>query len=763
MNRPLALLVLAAVFAVPFAARAAERPNILYLYVDDMGWGSIGPNGQAARKLEQRPSVLTPHLDQLAAEGVNFTRAYGCTVCSPARSSQQSGFHQGHTFADRNDPDNAKKAMRADDVLMGDVLSAAGYVTGYWGKWGYGGSLDRVAPVIDNIQTLPTSHGYQFVLAELHHVRAHTFFQPTLWSAPAPAGAIGGIRLIPNSMAAYADNSAYPNFPANQSHPDYPATGYCDDAYAFAALDFVRAGAKNYRDSGQPFFALLAVQIPHAPFAEIAKLPEWDKAYENDPHFASLPGQAQQWAAMVTRIDAHFGNILAALDDPNGDGDSADSVADDTLVIFMSDNGGPGGESNTRFDSNGGLRGTKGSIYEGGIRVPTIMRWPGKITADSTLQIGTDSDMVMDVSDLLPTFCELAGVASPVGIDGVSIAPTLLGSGHQRLREFLIHEAGNSQSIIRGKYKLVRSVGKGKKQGESRPNLALYDLDADRAETENIAAANPGLVRELVALLLGERVAEPRGFANTYHRWTGADGAVTSDPDNWSDYRYANAGITYLTDTGAPRAAWNAVMENNGDKRAIARANADLDFLGLEIRGNAKSGATQELVVASKVTLTGRNEIRVASEGMLTLAGGKVSSLRWLDVQAGATLRGVGSVDAVLYNAGTVRVASAASGPRGLTVSGDYHERLGASLDLSLTAEPHKDAQLLVGGDAILAGNLAITVAEKFTPARGDRFTLLRANSIKGRFDNADDLVVGSNGTRFKIGYSANAVTLSVP
>ncbi|NQT41338.1 MAG: sulfatase-like hydrolase/transferase, partial [Planctomycetes bacterium] len=130
MNRPLALLVLAAVSAVPLAAQAAPRPNILYFYVDDMGWGSIGPNGQAARRLKQQPSVLTPNLDKLAAHGVNFTRAYGCTVCSPARSSQQTGFHQGHTFADHNDPDNAKKAMRADDVTMGDALSAAGYVTG---------------------------------------------------------------------------------------------------------------------------------------------------------------------------------------------------------------------------------------------------------------------------------------------------------------------------------------------------------------------------------------------------------------------------------------------------------------------------------------------------------------------------------------------------------------------------------------------------------------------------------------------------------
>ncbi|MGB0581354.1 MAG: sulfatase-like hydrolase/transferase, partial [Limisphaerales bacterium] len=156
------------------SAASPAKPNILYFYVDDMGWGAIAPNGQAERKSKGLPHLITPNLDRLAAAGVNFRRAYGCTVCSPARSSQQTGFHQGHTFADRNDPNNAKKAIRAEDLTMGDMLAKAGYTTGYWGKWGYGGSKSQPDPTIDNIQTLPTSHGYQHVVAELHHVRAHT-------------------------------------------------------------------------------------------------------------------------------------------------------------------------------------------------------------------------------------------------------------------------------------------------------------------------------------------------------------------------------------------------------------------------------------------------------------------------------------------------------------------------------------------------------------------------------------------------------------
>jgi arylsulfatase A-like enzyme len=727
---------------------SAARPNILYFYVDDMGWGAIGPNGQAARKTQNLPYVLTPNLDRLAAEGVNFTRSYGATVCSPARSSQQCGFHQGHTFADRNDPDNAKKAMRADDVLIGDVLSKAGYVTGYWGKWGYGGSKDKTSPVIQNVQTLPTSHGYRHVVAELHHVRAHTFFQPMLWTAPAARGAVGGLELRPNSMAKYAGDPAYPDTPALQNHPDYPDTAYCDDVYAFAALDFVRAQAKNYRATGQPFFGLLAVQIPHAPFGEITRLPEWDKAYREHPHFTSLSDQSKQWAAMVTRIDAHFGNIMAALEDPNGDGDRSDSVADNTLVIFQSDNGGPRHAANNEFDANGGLRGHKGSINEGGIRIPTVMRWPARITADSALKAGSNTSLVIDVSDLLPTFCDLAGAAPPVGIDGVSLAPTLLGTGYQRRREFLIHEAGKGHSIIWGRHKLIRS----------NKMIALYDLQADPAETNDIASDRPDLVEELTNLLLGERVTEPKGFANTYHRWTGKDGAETSNPDHWSDYVYANAGVTYMRDEGAPQLSWIAVMENTGTTDARANADADLEFLGLEIRGNAASSATQTLVLRPGVNLTGRNEIRISAQGSLTVDRGAVCSLRWVDVKPGGKLQGSGLINAHLYNQGTVSVRSG-SGDASLKVQSHYVEWGGSTLELCLSGKGN--TELVVEADAHLNGKLTVSVGPDYTATKGEPFTVLTAGKIDGTFANAGDQVVANDGARFEIGYTTTTVTLT--
>ena len=739
-------LVLVTISATRLIADQPARPNILYLYVDDMGWGAIGPNGQLARQAKGLPYVRTPNLDLLARQGLNFTRGYGCHVCSPARSSQQSGFHQGHTYADRNDPNNAKKAMRADDILMGDALSAAGYVTGYWGKWGYGGSKDPVRPVIENIQTLPTSHGYKYVLAELHHVRAHTFFQPTLWSAPAASQAVGGLELIPNSLARYRDNENYPSTPALQSHSDYPEVAYCDDAYAFAALDFVREQGQNYNRSGQPFFGLLAVQIPHAPFGEIATLPEWDRAYATDPHFSSLSDQTRQWAAMVTRIDAHFGNILAALDDPNNDGDSSDSIVEDTLVVFQSDNGGPAGKNNSELDANGGLRGNKGKIQEGGIRVPLVMRWPAKITADSKLRAGTDCEKIVDVTDLLPTFCELAGVPAPVGIDGVSIAPTLLGRGHQRYRDFIVHEASNGQSIIRGKYKLVRS--------KSTP-LKLYDLDADHSESDNIASQHPGLVKELEALLLGERVAEPKGFANTYHHWIGEDGAATSDPENWSDYEYANAGITYMSDDGSPRLSWIGQIKNSGNGPHAAHADMDLEFLGLEIAGNVTGKAEQALILGPKVDLLARNEIRLAPYAKLTLDGGCVSSLRWLDIHPNATLNGQGTIQAVLYNQGSVILTGREQTT--LRLDGDYHQSDDGELTVTLAGDV---TAFHVAGVARLGGTLSIEIADGFEPAQGTSCTVLSAEEVVGSFANAQDEVVSSEGTRFSIRYLPTAVTL---
>ena len=699
---------------------AKNRPNILYLYVDDLGWGSIGPNGQYERKEKGLPYVLTPNLDKLAEEGINFTRGYGCTVCSPARSSQQTGFHQGYTFADRNDPDNAKKAIRADDITMGDALSRAGYATGYWGKWGYGGSKDMENPTIDNLQTLPTSHGYKFVVAELHHVRAHTFFQPTLWNAPSKGWTPGFMELKPNSVEQYRTKK-YPNYPAFQNHPKYPSPAYCDDVYAFACLDFVRKQATEYNRSGKPFFGLFAAQIPHAPFNEVQKLPNWDHDYKDKSFFDELSPQSKQWCAMVTRIDAHFGNILKALEDPNGDGDKSDSVADNTLVVFQSDNGGPRGSNREQLDANGGLQGSKGSIYEGGIRVPTIMRWPALITTDSILKAGTSTDMVLDCSDLLPTFCELAETEIPVGLSGVSIAPTLSGKGKQKTRNFLIHETNSQASIIRGSWKLIRSKkalnSTTKKKNSKKKNATgnlfqLYDLKNDHAEQNNLASSKPQLVKELNALLSAERVDEPAGFANTYHDWKAKtkNGALHVAA-NWTDYIYENAEITYMEESGTPQAHWSAKIPQNGS----AVANKKTEFLSLELKGrlSLKPGST---VVAL-------NELRVTAGGELKMDGGSVESTRWLENEKGGTISGYGKVKSSLYNAGTMKLSSS----KPLVVEGDIH----------------------------LSGTLELHVSNP--SASKKKISVIQGKSVVGKFENKD-ITIGEK--PYAIQYTRNEVYL---
>lgn len=446
-----------------------------------------------------------------------------------------------------------------------------------------------------------------------------------------------------------------------------------------------------------------------------------------------------------------YPNKPANQNDPNNDGDTSDSVADKTLVIFQSDNGGPGGPNNTVFNANGGLRGTKGKIQEGGIRVPLVMRWPAKIGASSKLTAGTNCDTVVDVTDLLPTFCELAGAPIPLGIDGVSLAPTLLGVDQQRHREFIIHEASNGQSIIRGNHKLVRTRDRKKKTASS---LELYDLQADHAEEHNLAQAQPEVVKELEALLLGERVTEPKGFANTYHHWIGKDGAPASDAGNWSDYAYANEGVTYLSDDGAPRLSWTALLENSGRIPNSAHADRDLEFLGLEIRGSSET-ATQSLALAPKINLTGRNEIRLGAHGSLVVANGTVSSLRWIDVQAGGQLKGAGTIDAILNNNGTIAVSANGS----LQVNNDYHEAAQAVLKIPLNTKG--PGQLRISGQATLGGLLGIATPKGFSPKLDTTYTILTAQQIVGTFRNPGNQVRDVNVT-YSIRYSDSRVTLTL-
>lgn len=702
------------------AGENVSKPNIIYFYADDLGWGTLKANNP-------KSVLITPALDELTRKGINFKRGYGCMVCSPARSSQQTGFHQGHTWSDRNDP-NKTKAIRAEDTALGTVLKKAGYRTGYYGKWGYGADADRRNPAINNPQTLPINHGYDEMLAELHHKRAHTFLQETLWrtntSDQSPTTA-----LVPNSLK--ANDSSHPNYPAYQNDKDYPKVAYADDSYAIAALDFVR----KHSQTEQPFFMTLAFQTPHTPLGDVATMPKWFDAYADVAGSGKWKAANKQFAAMVTRMDAHMQNILEVLDDPNGDGDKVDSIRENTLIIFASDNGGQKGSPHKFFKANGVLSGVKGSVNEGGIRVPTVMNWKG------TIAPGQSTDMPIDVTDMMPTLAELAGVTAPVGTDGVSIAPTITGKGLQRSREFLTHESGSKWTIIRGDMKL-HSTGK------------LYNLKNDPSEKNDVSGKNKDLVSVLKALAEGEFAGEDDLMANSFRRWVGENGSVFEAEASWSKPAYPEGhelANDYSADT--PNGRWNAVMVNTTEQHSSTKLAEDAELLALEIGGNVVSGKTQTLTVPAGLTLTGRNEIRIGSGGVIDLDGGILETLRWVDVRTGGSLLKGGSVTGSVYNAGEIIVFNHSL----LRIKKEFHQLELGTLSMVLAGE--KQGRLEVDGKAYLNGRLSLNIVAGFNPKKGDSFKIINADSVTGKFAHKDDLIsLGDHA--FKIIYTTETVTI---
>jgi hypothetical protein len=253
-------------------------------------------------------------------------------------------------------------------------------------------------------------------------------------------------------------------------------------------------------------------------------------------------------------------------------------------------------------------------------------------------------------------------------------------------------------------------------------------------------------------LLTEERVDEPKGFANTYHHWKSKDGAKLSKAGNWSNYAYANEGITYLEDDGAPQLSWTAHLRNLRKGSNTAVADKDTDFLALEV--GAADGGSQTLEIGDGVTVTGRNEVRVSDGGTIDIEGGKLASVRWVDVKKGATLHGAGSVEGILYNDGTVAVVPSAMAET-LVVTGDYREEGVSRLHLEIAGKG-----IEVEGEAELAGFLSVETVPRAKV--GELYEILSADSVTGRFSNADDRVRAGDGTELRVGYEAGRVTLKV-
>jgi arylsulfatase A-like enzyme len=449
------VLLLASVLVATGAASGADRPNIVFILADDLGFGDLGCYGQK--------HIRTPSIDRLAAEGMRFTQAYtGNAVCAPSRCCLMTGKHPGHAHVRTNrqwKPEvqwSGQIPLPEGTITLPKLLKAKGYATGAMGKWGLGSPENSGDPAKQGIDHF---FGYY---CQAH---AHIHYPQYVWR--------DGAKILLDGN-------------------DGSATGkqYTQDLFEAEALRFVR----EHRDG--PFFLYLPFTVPHLAL----QVPD-DSLAEYKGKFEETPYRGKQYqphdtpraayAAMITRMDRTVGRVMDLLKELKLD--------ENTLVMFSSDNGAIGGFAGTDnrfFRSNGDLRGMKGSLYEGGIRTPLIARWPGRIRP------GTTTDLPTAFWDVLPTVCEVAGAEVPVDIDGLSFLPTLLGKDGQKRHEFLYWEfpnSGGQQAVRTGKWKAVRqNLAKGPSATE------LYALDADPAESRNLAASEPDVVKRLEAVMRAE-------------------------------------------------------------------------------------------------------------------------------------------------------------------------------------------------------------------------------------------------------------------
>ena len=426
----------AAAFAAPAwscsrgrSARAG-KPNIVYIMLDELGYFELSCMGNKYLK--------TPNIDRMATEGMRFTQALaGGPVCAPTRCTLMTGQHTGHCTVRMN---SQLWPMRAEDVTVAEVLKRGGYATGGFGKWGCGDRGTTGAPEL---------HGFDLFYGYYNQTHAHSFF--------------------PNYLVRNGEK-----VPLEGNTGDfYKGRNFSHHLIFNESVKFIC----EHKD--QPFFCYCAWTPPHGRWGIPEDEPAWLQ-FKNKPWNAGdrRPEDAKVYAAMVKMVDRQIGDILTLLKELG--------LEDNTIVFVCGDNGGRGGFGNF-FDPNRHFRGQKGTLYEGGLRIPMIVRWPGRIKA------GTVSDNLWYFPDVMPTLAELAGVEPPDGIDGISIIPTLLGEEavgrKQKMHEFLYWEHRGHVAVRTGKYKAV-------KPGKNKP-FELYDLDADISEQNDIADKHPDILARM--------------------------------------------------------------------------------------------------------------------------------------------------------------------------------------------------------------------------------------------------------------------------
>lgn len=435
-------------------------PNIIVILCDDLGFGDLGCDGQT--------KIKTPNIDLLAASGMRFTAAYSpAPVCAPTRCMMLTGRDAGHAQIRDNKESRPEGQfpLAAGTTTIATVLQSMGYSTGAIGKWGLGGPGSTGEP---------SRQGFDFFYGFLCQRKAHNHYPPTLWRNNAVEQLAGNVR----------DNAR--------------GAVYSQQLFTDESIAFIDA------NKSRPFYLYLALTIPHLALqAEEADLAPYAGAFPETPYagdsgYIANATPRATYAAMISRMDGDIGRIIDAL--------RTRGLDRRTLVLFTSDNGAAGkvgGADCAFFDSYGGLRGNKGNLYEGGIRVPLIASWPG------TIAHGTTCATPVALYDLMPSCVEVAGGVAPSGIEGCSLLPLMLQSSAAATlpavtREFLYWEfpsASGQQAVRMGRYKAVR---RGLARGNV--NIALYDLQVDPAETTDIAAHHETIVARARAIFATHRV-----------------------------------------------------------------------------------------------------------------------------------------------------------------------------------------------------------------------------------------------------------------
>ena len=489
--RPLLAPLLLMLGTAPFALCADKpvAPNIVLILADDLGYGELGCYGQT--------KIRTPNIDRLAREGMRFTQHYsGAPVCAPARCTLMTGLHTGHAQIRGNQqakdaagkPTEGQYPITAETLTLAKQLHNAGYATGAFGKWGLG-------PVGSSGE--PHSQGFDLFFGYNCQAVAHSSYPSHLWR---------NAERVPLNAKPIPGHKAQPEGPVRME--DWMAEKYAPAEMLREAVKFVG------EHKSEPFFLYLPFIEPHVamqPPPELVETypAEWDdRPYRGQCGYLPHPRPHAGYAAMITSLDQHVGTILKTLEEHK--------LLENTLILFSSDNGTThespgdkvfevGGIDGKFFNSTAGLRGRKWSVYEGGIRVPLIVRWPGHIAPSST------SDFPCYFPDHFPTLCEMVGINTPAGLDGISLFPTLTGKGSQAQRNpmlWVFPEYGGQVAVRIGAFKVLRrNLSRPKQIG----GWEVYNLVEDPHETRDLAADKPEIIAQAVSLLKRE-VAENKVF-----------------------------------------------------------------------------------------------------------------------------------------------------------------------------------------------------------------------------------------------------------